>query len=554
MIQYVFYFSDSLDKEQMQHVADAAKVCFGDACSVMGYATSGSLFIVDTPTDVEKQMLDGFTASLESSGFSLKAPPVKKNSENEPLIETPTAKSRPSPKQPRRVPLSIFITSLCVVLVLTVLTTFAILHERFGQALLELQDQMWDTPDTTPPTDTLEPLVVPKLYNDLAILQFLFDQYAIEDIDDEALETAVLKAYAAGTGDIYAEYYTSEEIEALDADDQGEMQGIGVSVVNDTVEVNGLSYSVLTVISVYNNSPALAAGVRVGDHVYTVTDTNGEILLVNEIGYDAALACVRGVADTVAEFAVLRNGARGYEVVPFTIKREVFTSESVSKRVLENDPTVGIVKISQFDLTTPEQFKAAMDGLIADGCKKFIFDVRYNPGGKLESIEAILSTLLEEGDVMISTVYKNGVEEVDRVRKVTYTRDGYEGCSVTADDIGKYRGYPFAVLTNEYTASAAELFTSNLRDYDLATLVGKTTFGKGCMQTTFDLSYFGVDGALKLTVAWYQPPSGENYHDVGIAPDIEVGMNKEVLEKYGNIYLIPDVEDAQLMAAVEALQ
>jgi C-terminal processing protease CtpA/Prc len=74
------------------------------------------------------------------------------------------------------------------------------------------------------------------------------------------------------------------------------------------------------------------------------------------------------------------------------------------------------------------------------------------------------------------------------------------------------------------------------------------------MQSTFDLSYFGIEGALKLTVAWYQPASGENYHGVGIVPDIEVAMDESVIDRYGNIYLIPDAEDAQLMAAVEALR
>jgi carboxyl-terminal processing protease len=130
----------------------------------------------------------------------------------------------------------------------------------------------------------------------------------------------------------------------------------------------------------------------------------------------------------------------------------------------------------------------------------------------------------------------------------------YASCNVSKKDIGKYRGYEFAVLTNEYTASAAELFTSNLRDYKLATLVGVTTFGKGCMQSMYNLSYWGVEGALKLTTAWYLPPSGENYHDIGIKPDIEVMLDESLIEEYGNVYLIPDDKDPQLMAAVDALK
>ena len=545
MIQYVFQFTDTQKEQNEQKIREIAQAHLGEACDISYFSIPAHLYI-KLPQEPDEQTIANLVQALTEQGFQSRV-----------AIVAPGKDSTAPPKKKksaRRVPMAVFLSSLCVVLVLSVLATFAVASELFGQALLDLQEQMWDTPATTPSIDDNELGESVDFYTDLAILQFLFDEYAIEDIDDEALATAVLKAYAAGTGDIYAEYYTNEELEALTADNQGEMQGIGVSVVNDTVEVSGMSYNVLTVISVYNNSPALEAGVRVGDHVYTVTDEDGEVLSVHELGYDAAIACIRGVADTQAEFTVLRKGADGYEVVPFKIKRAAITTESVSGRVFADDPTIGIVKISQFDLTTPEQFKSVMDELIAGGCNQFIFDVRYNPGGTLESIEAILSTLLNEGDVMISTVYKNGAEEVDRVREVTYTRDGYEGCSVSSDDIGKYRGYPFAVLTNKYTASAAELFTSNLRDYELATLVGVTTYGKGCMQSTFDLSYFGIEGALKLTVAWYQPPSGENYHDVGIAPDIEVEMDEQVIEKYGNIYLIPDTEDAQLMAAVQALQ
>jgi carboxyl-terminal processing protease len=253
---------------------------------------------------------------------------------------------------------------------------------------------------------------------------------------------------------------------------------------------------------------------------------------------------------------VIRFGAGGsYEMIPFSIQRAPFTSESVKGRILESDPNIGILKISQFDLTTPTQFKKEMDSLIEKGCTKFVFDVRYNPGGALLSIEAVLSTLLNEGDIMISTVYKSGAREEDYVRVADYSiYAGYEGCSVTAEDIGKYRGYEFAVLVNEYTASAAELFTANLRDYELATIVGVTTYGKGCMQTTFDLEHFGVEGALKLTTAWYQPPCGENYHDVGISPDLEVELDEALIDEYGNVYLIPDDRDPQMLAAIQALK
>ena len=391
-------------------------------------------------------------------------------------------------------------------------------------------------------------------FPELDLIHSLFEQLSVYDLDREALMTAVLKAYAEATGDLYAAYYTQEELDALTSENQGEMEGIGVSVVNDQIEYNGFSYSVLTIISVFNNSPALNAGLRIGDCVYAVVDEKGETHTVQELGYDAAISCIRGVAGTKAKFTVLRPTSGGYEAVPFEIERQKITTESVTGRVYQSNPAIGIVKIAQFDLTTPPQFTTVMDNLIAQGCTKFIFDVRYNPGGDLKSIEAVLSTFLQVGDTMISTVYKDGSGETDKVKVVTNLTGGYATCNVAKKDIGKYRGYEFVVLTNEYTASAAELFTSNLRDYDLATLVGVTTFGKGCMQSMYDLAYFGMEGALKLTTAWYLPPSGENYHDIGIAPDIYVEMDEALIEEYGNIYLIPDDEDPQLLAAINALK
>ena len=392
-------------------------------------------------------------------------------------------------------------------------------------------------------------------FPELDLIHQLFEQLSVYDLDKKVLMTAVLKAYAEATGDVYAAYYTPEELEAVTSDNQGEMQGIGVSVVNDVLDIDGFDYSVLTIISVFQGSPALDAGLRMGDHVYAVTNDKGETHTVQELGYDNAIACIRGVSGTKASFVVLRPVAGGtYEQLTFEIERKKLTTESVTGRVYEADPTIGIIKIAQFDLTTPPQFSATMDSLIEQGCRKFIFDVRYNPGGDLASIEAVLSTFLQIGDTMISTVYKDGTGKTDKVGVVKSHTGAYASCNVSKADIGKYRGYEFAVLTNEYTASAAELFTSNLRDYKLATLVGVTTFGKGCMQSMYDLSYFGVEGALKLTTAWYLPPSGENYHDIGIKPDIEVKLDESLIEEYGNVYLIPDDKDPQLMAAVNALK
>ena len=161
--------------------------------------------------------------------------------------------------------------------------------------------------------------------------------------------------------------------------------------------------------------------------------------------------------------------------------------------------------------------------------KKLIFDVRYNPGGDLRSIVSILDYLLPEGPIVRITDKDGNVVE-------TYESD--------ADSLD----LPMCVLTNGSTASAAELFTSALKDYKKATVVGTNTYGKGTVQTVIGLP----DGSgIGISYRLYNPPFSDNYEGVGIAPDYEVEPDKSLEGK--NIYKITDSEDNQLQKAVEIL-
>jgi carboxyl-terminal processing protease len=127
----------------------------------------------------------------------------------------------------------------------------------------------------------------------------------------------------------------------------------------------------------------------------------------------------------------------------------------------------------------------------------------------------------------------------------------YEGLSVSASDIGKYKDLDCVVLVNENSASAAELFTATLRDYGIAKIVGTKTFGKGSMQTLFPLTSYGLEGGLKLTVARYFSKSHTDYHGIGIEPDISVELSDEALEY--NFFLLPEEKDDQMLAAIAEL-
>ena len=448
-------------------------------------------------------------------------------------------------RKPKTVPLYVAICIAFAVAVFCVLITFSICTMT-----------MIDKPESGDQSGqgdigiNTESLDVPSYFKDAIALDSVFKEYSFDGIDEEKMGEAILDAYIAATGDLYAEYLNAEEYEAYFADRKGEFVGIGVSVVNSEITVGGRSYKVIEVISVFKDSPALESGVKVGDCIMYVEDA-GKMTLVNSLGYTEALDLMLGEAGTKVNFVALRRNGTSFDEISFSIERRRVETQSVTYKVSQTDKRVGIIGITGFDMTTPGQFKDAVDTLKnVHGCEYFVFDVRNNPGGALDSIETVLTYFLEEGDVIVSTEYADGHTETQYARVKRYVEE-YSGFDVAKHEIGMYRDLKCIVITNENTASAAELFTATLRDYDIAKVVGGRTYGKGCMQTLLPLDTYGLDGGLKLTVAMYYSKSKTDYHLTGIKPDYEVELDKEALEY--NFFLLPEDKDDQLMAAIEEL-
>lgn len=377
------------------------------------------------------------------------------------------------------------------------------------------------------------------------IVKAMLERFSFYDVEltDEDMAYAAVSAYIAKTGDRYAKYYNEEEYAALQKENEGENQGIGITVTENADK------KAIEIISVLPDTPAEKAGLLAGDLIVKVG--KGESAVdVADVGYEPALKKLQGTKGTLCEFGISREGSD--EVIEFSILREEFTSESVIYTVSSADKTVGIVKLVQFDLTTPVQFYAAMETLIAGGCDKFVYDVRSNPGGDLASITAVLSYFLNEGDIVIRTKDRSGNMETQYCEPVSY-KGSYSTCNIKKENIGKYRNYKAAVLVNGGTASAAELFTGNMKDYGLAKVFGEKTYGKGCMQSIYALN----KGAIKMTTAFYYPPISDNYDGIGIYPDegctVELSEEAQKMNLYKLLRAENQAKDDQLSAAVAYL-
>ena len=308
--------------------------------------------------------------------------------------------------------------------------------------------------------------------------------YLYEDeIDEDALIDGIYSGYASALGDPYTEYYDKEETQALLETTSGEFSGIGATMSM------GVDSGEITIVNVYKDSPADKAGLQEGDILYQVDDkeTAGEDL-------DTVVSWIKGEQGTDVTLHVLRNG----EEIEATATRDIIEIQTVDYEM--KDGQIGYIAVSEFDDVTYEQFKTALDDLEAQGMQGLVIDLRGNPGGNLSTVTDMLKLLLPEGTI-VSTKDKYGNTE-----------------EITCDGSNEFTK-PLAVLVNQYSASASEIFSGAIQDYGIGQIVGMTTYGKGVVQQLMDLG----DGTyLKITIAEYYTPSGRSINGVGVEPDVEV--------------------------------
>ena len=413
---------------------------------------------------------------------------------------------------------ALVITLLCCLA--TFQATFLYLQNRFEQRYLSNALEEVRVGGKTEQPNTAQGSAggsdfISRVTAKLSEVDDLFRRYYIGELDDDLLIDCVLDGYIVGTGDDYGAYYNTAEFEDFMNDLEGEVAGIGVNVIYNT------DYRCIEVLNVIPDSPALEAGIEPGDLIWSVGDERD---LVADLGYYPAIARLRGEIGTWAIFSV-RRGENYEEEVDFRIQRARVTEITVMSHVYAVDDSIGVIRVTGFDAGTPGQFVSAVDHLRAEGCDKLIIDLRYNPGGELNSIVSVLDYILPEGPIV-------RIMDADGNQVNAYYSDAEE------------LDMPMAVVVNGSTASAAELFTSAVKDYQKATIVGTVTYGKGCMQTTVPLS---DNSAVSITYRMYNPPFSDNYHGIGVIPDVVVELDEALSNK--NIYKITDEDDNQLAAA-----
>lgn len=329
----------------------------------------------------------------------------------------------------------------------------------------------------------------------LEIREMLYRWYDGE-IDDSKLTEGAIKGMVSSLGDQYTYYMNGKEFSDFKEKSQGNYMGIGIQVAAKDGKI--------VVIAPIQGGPAEKAGIKTGDVILKV---NGEPVSGNEL--DKAVSMMKGTTKENIKLTLYREGKGEFDV---DVMRDVIKTVNVKSEMIDGD--IGYIEVLAFDEGTAKDFETQLKALEDKGMKGLILDLRGNPGGFMKECVDLVSNFVPKDKVIVSTIDKYGNKEE----------------SVSKGGIAQ--GMPLVVLIDGGTASASEIVAGAIRDYDLGTLVGTTSFGKGIVQVVLDKIGQEKDGtALKVTISKYYTPNGENIHKKGIAPDVTVEYPKELKEK-----------------------
>lgn len=342
----------------------------------------------------------------------------------------------------------------------------------------------------------------------LAYIRTILEHGYIGELDDEQMLETAIKGYVAGVGDEYTVYYTKEEMDAQYDTAMGNYVGIGIYMIVNYEE------GTIEVVDVMEESPALEAGMQAGDMITTV---NGEKLTADNI--TELSNAIKGEEGTTVRLGI----ERGEETIELDVERRRIEVSHINSKMLEND--IAYIHVLDFDGGTANEFKENYESLKEQGATSLIIDIRGNGGGVVDEAIDMLEMICDKGSTLLIETNKDGEETT------------IESEEEPIIDI------PIVVLVNENSASASEIFAGALKDYEKATIIGTTTFGKGVIQTLLRLS----DGSgLKMTTEEYCTPNRNKINEIGIEPNITVELPDDIEE-------VTDENDTQFQRAIEEL-
>ena len=333
---------------------------------------------------------------------------------------------------------------------------------------------------------TSEQTVADKEVRDkLSDMAYIIDAYYYDDVTEDQIAEGLYRGLLSSLNDPYSQYYDADEYQSMREETSGSYYGIGAVLQQDRETKQ------VTILHVYEGAPSQEAGLKDGDVILSIDGTAADGKELSELVKE-----IKGEEGTSVHIVVQREGVT--EKLEFDVERRKVEVPTVEYQMLPEN--VGFLQISEFSEMTPAQFKGAVESLKAQGMTSLIVDVRDNPGGVLDSVADVLDQVLPEG-------------------LVVYTEDKYGEREEYTSSGETYLDLPLAVLVNENSASASEIFAGAIKDYAYGTLIGTKTFGKGIVQSIIGL---GDGSAVKVTIAKYFTPKGNYIHGVGILPDIEL--------------------------------
>mgnify|MGYP004477877537 FL=1 len=351
-----------------------------------------------------------------------------------------------------------------------------------------------------------------KTVQKLNYLESLIDEEYLDEKDEDSLREGLYAGLMSGLNDPYSTYYTAEQYKELNTSNEGSYVGIGAVLQKD--KDGGAK-----IVQLYEGGSGEQAGLKKGDVLKAI---DGEDVTEKETA-DIAAMIKESDKDSVT-LTVQR--AEQKETLDIKVEIRDVEIQTVSHEMLDDE--TGYIRISEFSEVTSNQYKKAFEDLQDKGIKKLVVDLRDNPGGLLNAVCDVLRQILPEG-LIVYTEDKNGKKEEEKC-------DGKNELNM-----------PLAVLVNGSSASASEIFAGAVKDYGIGTIVGTTTYGKGVVQTIQPL---GDGSAVKITIAKYFTPKGNDINKKGITPDVEA----ELAEDSTDWTELTHEEDTQLQAALKEIR